>query len=252
MKFNSGYPEVNKLLAVVVEGIVKISVDNLVGIYLTGSLTYGDYKPESSDVDLVVVTKHKLTPKQMVAVENFHKQLEADYPIFEGRVECSYVPRNMLFEVKPPNEPRPYAGEGKFYQEALYGNEWLINNYWLDRCGVALLGPEFKTLIRAIDITEVKKACRKDLEAEWVPKVNNEEYMDNPHYQAYLVVNLCRIAYALKHDQLAGKTKSVAWMRKAYPHRKNLIDEAINWEYGKEMKRKAEARELVNFVVANF
>jgi predicted nucleotidyltransferase len=248
MKNRSGYPEVDELLVRLVGEVPKILNNNLVGIYLTGSLTYGDYKPKSSDVDLVVVTKHQLTPKRLLAVENFHKQLKVDYPIFKKRVECSYVPRKMLFEVRPPIEPRPYVGEGKFYQEALYGNEWLINNYWLHRCGIALVGPEFRTLVKSIDMTEVRKACQCDLETEWLPKINNRDYLNNPHYQAYFVVNLCRIAYALKHDQLTTKTGAAFWMKQTYPQWVSLIDEAINWEYGKKMNRTTEAIELAKFV----
>ena len=99
----------------------------------------------------------------------------------------------MLTNILPPEQPRPYYGEGKFYREAFYGNEWLINNYLLQKFGVTIIGPEFTTLTKPINIKEIQKACLRDLLEEWKPKLKQTSWLNNPHYQSYLTLNLCRI-----------------------------------------------------------
>ena len=115
----------------------------------------------------------------------------------EDRLECSYTPIDMLKNILPPKEPRPYYGGGIFYDEAPYGNEWIINNYLLYEHGITLIGPDFKKLTTPIDIIEVQKACIRDLFQEWEPKITDFEWLDNSHYQSYLVMNLCRILYTV-------------------------------------------------------
>lgn len=52
------YPEINEVLVNILNGIKEILNNNLIGLYLFGSLTYGDFNPDSSDIDLVAITKN--------------------------------------------------------------------------------------------------------------------------------------------------------------------------------------------------
>ena len=51
-------PEVTPLLDELVSGITDALGDNLVGVYLRGSLALGGFDPATSDVDVLVVTEH--------------------------------------------------------------------------------------------------------------------------------------------------------------------------------------------------
>ena len=55
-----------------------------------------------------------------------HLHIKRNKKKWAKRVECSYVSLDMLQEILPPKTPRPYIGEGIFYFEAPYGNEWII------------------------------------------------------------------------------------------------------------------------------
>lgn len=197
MIYQTPYPEINKILASLTQGMTEILRDNLVGIYLMGSLSYGDFNSDNSDIDLVVLVKDPLSPEQLEALKQLHLQVEASHKKWAKRIECSYVPREMLHQIQPPKKPRPYFGEGIFYPEAPYGNEWIINQYLLYKHGIPLVGPDFKTFVNPIDIEDVREACIRDLFEEWKAKMNDREWLSNSHYQSYIVLNLCRILYTV-------------------------------------------------------
>src|SRR5260221_2102169 len=142
-----------------------------------------------------------------------------------------------MFKNKLPIDlHRPYFGAGIFYPTATYGNEWLINNYLIYKHGISLKGPDIKTLIKPTEIKDVQKASIQDLYKEWVPKITNETWLENSHYQSYLVLNLCRILHTVLNGEASSKSVSAEWVKKEFPEWKNLIQTAQEWEYGKEMK----------------
>ncbi len=98
----------------------------------------------------------------------------------------------MLSCISPPTEPRPYINEGCFYEEAHYGNEWIINLYLLYKHGLPLIGPNSASLINEINIEEVKKACVRDFLKEWQPKINDSEWLSSPQQHSYTILTLCR------------------------------------------------------------
>lgn len=243
------YPVINTLLTECAEGLKRLLGEKLVGLYLTGSLAYGDFVPERSDIDLQAVVRSPLAADELKCVERLHKQIEARCPQWADRVECSYVPLALMRELTPPATPRPWWGFGSWYAEAPAGNEWIINHYLLSRHGIVLEGPDFNELIPPIDIHLVRQASAKDLFQEWVPKTNDSAWLSNSHYQSYLVLNLCRILNTVIHGEPSSKKVAGQWVKAKYPEWKNLIEEAERWAYGAEMKRQAEAIAFLRFVV---
>lgn len=194
--------------------------------------------------------KDPLSPEQLEALKQLHLQVEASHKKWAKRIECSYVPREMLHHIQPPKKPRPYFGEGIFYPEAPYGNEWIINQYLLYKHGIPLVGPDFKTFVNPIDIEDVREACIRDLFEEWKAKMNDREWLSNSHYQSYIVLNLCRILYTVICHETATKKDSASWVKREFGPRWNmLIQTAEDWDYGKEMTLQKEAVEFIKFVV---
>lgn len=52
--------EIRQLMASIDEWIRQILADNYVGVYFHGSLRLGSFNPEQSDLDFIIVAKHKL------------------------------------------------------------------------------------------------------------------------------------------------------------------------------------------------
>jgi len=245
----TSYPDINSLLIDWVEGVKNILGNNVVGLYLSGSLTYGDFVPDRSDIDLQAVVKIPLTRNELKSIELLHKMINKQYPVWVNRIECSYVPLKILREILPPQKPRPWWGFNTLHEAAPAGNEWLINHYFLLNYGVTLHGQDFNSLIPPIDIKEVQKASARDLFKEWKPKINNPEWLQNSHYQSYLVLNLCRILHTVITSKPSSKKVAAEWTKVIYPQWKELIEEAENWRYGTEIKRTDNVIAFIKFTI---
>jgi len=243
------FEDINMVLHSLNKGLKHILGSNFIGLYLTGSLSYHAFNPDRSDIDLLVILNEPLSPEEMDKVEQLHITIESENQRWARRIECSYIPKDMLLNILPPKTPRPYIGEGKFYREAVYGNEWIINLYWLYHHGIAIFGPEFKTFIKSVNIIDVQKACIKDLYKEWKPKIDDPDHLNNSHYQSYIVLNLCRILYTVLCSKVASKEISALWVKQNYPEWKNLIEGAEAWGYGKKMNMRDEATAFIQFAI---
>lgn len=240
------YKDINNLLTEFCTLLPIILKDDLVGIYLFGSLAYGDFVEGRSDMDILVITNHLVTDRQYKEINKMHQDLEQKYPQWAGRIECSYTPISMFKSAVPPGD-RPYFGESKLSM-ATYGNEWIINNYLLYHHGITLLGPEIKTLIPEINISDVQKACLQDFGTEWLPKIGDSNWLDNPHYQSYIVLNLCRILHTVLNAKVSSKKVSAEWIGTKYPRWKPLIEQALFWQYGNKMDEQNQVNEFIHFI----
>src|SRR5215472_11569584 len=249
MKDATPYPAINALLCEWVEGVKRLLGKKVIGLYLSGSLAYGDFVPERSDIDLQAVVQNAVTQEELRSLELLHRHIEARSPEWADRIECSYVPLALMRELTPPATPRPWWGFGTLYAEALAGNEWIINHYLLSRYGMRLEGPDFKELIPPIDIHDARQASARDLFQEWVPKIHDGAWLSNSHHQSYLVLNLCRILHTVVHGEPSSKKVAGQWVKAAYPEWQNLIEEAERWAYGDEMRRQADAVAFIRFAV---
>ena len=239
--------EIYKFITLLKNMLLETS-NNIIGIYLFGSLTYGGFDYGRSDIDIVVITKKLLNNYEMDTIKNLHKNLINMNQKWSKRLEVSYTPIEMLQEKYPPEKTRPYYGEGIFYDEATYGNEWLINNYLLYNYGIAIYGPEFKTLIKEpITIKDIQECCINDFYAGWIPKINDINWLKNSHYQSYIVLNICRILYTLHNFETANKKESSKWVKRKYKEWKEIIDEAEGWDYGKTMDKETEVIQFIKF-----
>lgn len=116
--------------------------------------------------------------------------------------------------------------------------------------GIPLLGPDFKILVKPIDIEDVRAACIRDLFEEWEPKIHDPEWLNNSHYQSYIILNLCRILYTVMHHVTATKKVAASWVKREFaPEWSPLVQTAEDWHYGKEMNLKEQTIEFIQFVV---
>ena len=245
------YKDVNEILQFFTSGVIDIFGKNLTGIYLTGSLSYGAFHYDRSDIDTTVILNNPISPVELEAIKNFHKQIETKFNKWAKRLECTYTPIEMLPSILPPEKPRPWywGGEGILYEEAPYGNEWIINNYLLYNYAIPLVGPNFKDLTNPIDIEEVQKACIRDLFTEWEPKIANKDWLDDSHYESYFILNLCRILYTVICKSASTKDAATAWAKNKYGVWADLINSADQWHDGIELDIREKTIEFIGFVI---
>jgi len=243
------HEDVNDILARLASGLTDILGDGLVGLYLTGSLTYGDFDRGSSDIDYLAVLEQPITARQRQALVQLHAEIGRRYPEWRERIEGSYVTRQMLPNIRPPGVGRPYVNGGGFWEpDPPYGNEWLLNLYVLRECGIALIGPEPAALVGPVAIADVREASRRDLVEEWLPKADDAAAFADSHLQAYATLTLCRILHRAANDSVASKRVASAWVRERYgePWR-SLVARAEQWLHGNDMNANAEVRAFIRF-----
>jgi predicted nucleotidyltransferase len=240
--------EINQFINKYINSLLNELENRIIGIYLFGSLTYGGFDKKRSDIDIVVITDKMFKEPEINILKDIHTNLYKYNSKWAKRFETSYTPLEMLKEKEPPIIPRPYYG-GVFYDEATYGNEWLINNYLLYKYGKALYGPKFAEILQyQIDIKDVQNSCAKDFHKEWEPKINDNEWLNNSHYQSYIILNCCRIVYTLSNGELANKNISSKWTKENNKQWETLITEAEEWNYEKTMERKEETSNFIKYV----
>ena len=76
------------------ERIQAILGSQFVGMYLYGSLAIGDFDPQGSDIDFLVVTEGDLAETQFTSLQEMHKQFDGSGSPWAGRVETAYIPRS--------------------------------------------------------------------------------------------------------------------------------------------------------------
>lgn len=249
----TAHPDVNQLIAAFTAEVISEMRDNLVGVYLTGSLSYDAFEHGSSDIDLTVIVRRPVSQAELSSIELMHGEIETQFPEWSKRLECTYTPVEMLPSLLPPEQGRPWywGGTGEFFAEADYGNEWIINRYFLYEHGIALHGPEFRDLVGPVDMVEVQKACIRDLYEEWKPKASNEEWRATYPYWHYLVLNLCRIVYTVCCASAGTKRAAATWVQETQGDRwRDLVDGALGWRHGAEFAPKDEALAFLDHVIS--
>lgn len=247
------YKDVNEALALLSANLKKILDNKLVALYLTGSLTYGDFDYGSSDIDFLAVLTQELNNNELLAIKEMHDSIGRQVPYWAKRLEGSYIPQKWLDNIEKPSGKRPYVNAG--YVALLpYGDEWLINLYVLYECGITLLGKNPKQLIQPVDIEDVREASRKNLLEEWEPKSKEKNPFihpkyDSSHLQAYAILTMCRILHRAKIDTVASKREASRWVKKTYKQWASLIKEAENWKHGIKLDKQEEAKAFIKFVV---
>jgi hypothetical protein len=246
------YDDVNAVLTQLSAGLTELLGEQLIGLYLTGSLTYGDFDPGSSDIDFLAVLSKELYDEQLNAITTMHTRIGDAIPHWAKRLEGSYITKDLLATKDRPEKARPYINAGEIHHYR-YGNEWMVNLYALQECGVVLIGPEPNDIVPHIDIENVRAASRQDLIDEWLPKLDDPEAFqgagyDSDHLRAYAVLTLCRILHRAKHDGIASKRVAAKWVKDSYgePWR-SLVEQAENWRHSQTMASDQEVKEFIAF-----
>jgi hypothetical protein len=243
------YDDVNAVLAILADRLPLILGEQLVGFYLTGSLTYGDFDYGSSDIDYLVVMTMEIDAAQRISLIDLHAEIGERYPVWRERIEGSYVTTSMLPNIMPPPQGRPYVNQGAFWDpDPPYGNEWLLNLYVLRECGVAILGPKPRELVGPVRIEDVREASRRDLVEDWVTRLDDPAFPPDSHHEAFVTLTLCRILHRETHDEVSSKRVAAAWVKERYgePWR-SLVERAEHWRHGEEMHAAEEVRAFIRF-----
>jgi predicted nucleotidyltransferase len=204
------YPNVNATLQELLSGAQAILGSHFVGMYLYGSLAGGDFNPESSDIDFVVVTDGELPEETVNALAALHTHLASSGLKWAAKLEGAYIPRRTFRRQQPDAAPCPQINEGRFYVGVL-GHDWVIQRDVLYRQGVTLAGPPPQSLIDPVTPDEVRQAVLDIFHNWWEPMLADPSWLHRDDYQAFAVLTMCRTLYTLQYGLIASKPVSARW-----------------------------------------
>ena len=249
------YPEVNEVLNLLLSAAKEILGDQFVGMYLYGSLSSGDFNPETSDIDFLFVTEDTLSSETIAQLEAMHKQTWASSHKRAGELEGAYLPKGLFRRHDPDGPPCPMVNEGRFYVEKL-GASWDIQRHVVREFGVVIEGPDPKSLIDFVGLDDIRRAVMDILHEWWFPMLEDPSWLsDHPRgYHSYAILSMCRAMHTLEHGTIVSKPVAAHWAKekldvkwspiidlallaqKPHPAEFDLLQDAINLiRYTKEV-----------------
>jgi hypothetical protein len=245
-------PDVRAVIRALQHGIPRILGDRLIGLYLTGSLSYGGFDPASSDIDFLALCRRRPSAGEIAALTVLHQDIAGRAPRWAERIEGGYIWESMLSSLEPPGNPRPYVNGGAMWSpEPVYGQEWTMNLFALYERGVALFGPPAAAVFPHVSMQQMRRASLRSLHEEWEPLLANDSPLDNPHYQAYITLTLCRILHTQKVDGVASKRDAAQWVKDTYGNAvRRTVERAERWKVGQQLDMKDEVLNLLRFTLA--
>src|SRR6516164_7065938 len=84
------YSDVNAVVHELLPSLHAILGAQLAGMYLVGSLALGDFDPQESDLDLILVTVGTLADERIAALRDLHQSFDHSASTWAARVDAVY------------------------------------------------------------------------------------------------------------------------------------------------------------------
>ncbi len=243
------FAEVNALLEDLLASVQAILGTRLLGMYLHGSLALGDFDPERSDIDFLVVTDDVLPDDLFAALQAMHARIAASGLPLATELEGSYIPRDALRRRDPAQARHPRIDrEGRQLTLEPHDSDWVIQRFILRAHGVVLAGQSPDTLIDPVSPHDLRRAVIELVREWWVPMCDDPTRLHYPGYQAYAVLTMCRILYTLRFGSVVTKLSAARWVQRNQGKRwAALIERALTWQPDAQRDDLAETQSLIQY-----
>lgn len=246
----TAYPDVNQLLNELLVGVQTTLGEQFVGLYLYGSLALGDFNPQSSDIDFVVVTGRELSDSLVSALRTRHERLASRRPRWARELEGSYIPQSDLRRYDPARARHPHIFEGRLLVEQ-HGTHWVIERHVLREYGLVVAGPPPRTLIDPVPSGELRRAVMDLVRSWWAPMVDDPVRLYDQAYRVYAIATMCRVLYTLQHGAIVSKPAATRWAQEELGERwRACAQRSLAGRSGSEEQLVAETRDFIRYAVA--
>lgn len=244
------YPDIDTLIQELSEVMSTTLGDQLKGLYLFGSLVFGDFDQHTSDIDLLAMTTDEISDQQLADLRNIHDNFAAKHPEWNDRIEVDYVSLKGMKNFKDATcrIARIAPGDPLGYQDM--NIDWLMDWYMVLRYGQTVLGPSPDNYIPDISRQEFIDSL-KSYAPVWVENVKEAHHVG---YQSYIILSLCRSLYVYEHGEQVSKIQAAQWASQKYPEWAAFIKNALVWKGSPDKSNSPETRaqteEFVTFALA--
>ncbi|MBQ7891507.1 MAG: DUF4111 domain-containing protein [Erysipelotrichaceae bacterium] len=215
--------------------------DKLVGIYVHGSLAFGCFHYDTSDIDFLVVVKSCLTVEEKTMLISVLLDLD-DYCPTKG-LEMSVVLASVCnpFVYPTPYELHYSNAYRRDYKIDLVGTcldmmgtdkDLAAHVMVINTCGICLYGKGIQEVFGAVDAKYMIDSIQEDLCDVF------EQAKENP---VYCLLNACRACAYVLERKVLSKEEGVEWAYNHFPERFHLLlsmakesyqtGKVFNWGY---------------------
>ena len=225
----TAWPEVNQAVERLLAGVGETLADDLVGLYLHGSLALGDFFPPASDVDFLAATARPVPEPAFRRLAALHAAFKAEGG-WTARLEGVYLPPAALRRQGPAGDRWPTVGSDWDFALGRPGPTWVLDRWVTREHGVVVTGPDPRALIDPVGPGELRAAVRAALADNWTLEHRDVGWLRPRNYQAFAILTMCRNLYALEHGMLVSKPVAAAWARRRLaPPWPAMVDRALAW-----------------------
>ncbi|GIK64624.1 MAG: hypothetical protein BroJett018_24180 [Chloroflexota bacterium] len=140
----------------------------MVGMYIVGSLALGDFDPQYSDIDLIVVTETLIESDVLDRIRALHSEFAASDSAWAKRVEAVYPTAKALIGSPSRDESYPQIERDTALFAAPLEDGWVFQCYTLREHGLVVAGPEpHQTLCRMLYSLETGTVASKPKAVQW-------------------------------------------------------------------------------------
>jgi predicted nucleotidyltransferase len=226
--FPTPYQDVNQIVDLLLARVKAILGDELIGMYLHGSLANGGFD-EYSDIDVIFVTKGKLGDGLFSTLQALHADLARIHSPWAVQQEVSYIPQEALRRFDRSNMLHPHLDRGR--AETLHWmdheSDWVIQRYILRERGIRIMGPEPRTLVDPVSPDDLRAAVAEGMPLWLIPMLKDPSELKQRGPQSFYVLSLCRMLYTLRYGAVLSKQDAARWaLENMDPHWRPLIERA--------------------------
>ncbi len=223
----TNFPELDSVLQHLVERLLSILGNNVVGIYLQGSHAVGD-ADEDSDCDVMVVIQEPLADEDIPVLNGMHQQLFDEIDGYWSKhLEGSYFPADLLRKWTPDQPLLHYFDNGSTQLELSDHDNTQVVRWCMREYGITLFGTPAAALIDDVSSDALIREVREVM-VEWGRELlAHPERFGNCWRQSSVVVSYCRMLHTLETGRVHSKPASVKWAGTALdPQWRDFINRA--------------------------
>jgi hypothetical protein len=246
------YPDVNSVLQEFVEDIQSILGDRFIGLYLYGSLAIGDFDPETSDIDFLVLTRDELPDDQFGSLREMHACFNQSGLTWSNKIEAAYIPLSALRRPGSPHALYPQIERSTDLIRSPLEIGWAFQRHTLWEHGVTVSGPPIRSLVDPVKREEMRQAAAAIVGGWQEQSRQDQPWIAWAHQrgsQAFIVLTLCRIRFSLETGSVASKPAAARWAQAACGARWSpLIERALVCPHDEQQMPEVDYRETLAFL----
>lgn len=219
-----------KVLKHFIASLLKICGDSVKGVYLTGSLSMGDFYSRKSDIDLVVICTERLNEEAFRKLESMQRDNHKRYP---------KPPVSGYYFVSDDSKSLPYPVASFSSQTMDYSFRWEFDKILLAELsgqGMTLYGPTVEDLNIQVSKKELLEQISINMNSYWKRWIHKHGgitagfilLMMFPRFTEWGVLGLARQWYTYNTGKITSKLKAGQFCLETFPEEyKDILSEAI-------------------------